>query len=144
MDTTAAATTAGVTVDTIRRWCRYGAIAAAKVAGRWIIEAASLTRRITIGKAMTIKDDIEPISRDEFERRAADLGIRATFKDARCIGEYDVYVRSGLYYDDTPYNRLMVARGKAAKAEGVPVPQHVRAPYECHFCGLDSRTCDCI
>jgi hypothetical protein len=54
MNTTAAAAQAGVTIPTIRRWCRYGVVAAAKQAGRWIIEAASLSRRIVIGrKAMT-------------------------------------------------------------------------------------------
>lgn len=49
MDTTAAAATAGVTVPTIRTWCRIGVIAATKRAGKWIIAAASLHRRITIG-----------------------------------------------------------------------------------------------
>lgn len=49
MNTTAAALQANVTADTIRTWCRHGVIAAAKVAGRWIIETASLARRITIG-----------------------------------------------------------------------------------------------
>lgn len=34
-----------VTVDTVRTWCRMGAVKATKVAGRWIIEATSLTRR---------------------------------------------------------------------------------------------------
>lgn len=34
-----------VTVDTVRTWCRMGAVRATKQAGRWIIEAASLTRR---------------------------------------------------------------------------------------------------
>lgn len=48
MDTTTAATQASVTVATIRHWCRYGAVAAAKVAGRWVIEAASLARRIAL------------------------------------------------------------------------------------------------
>lgn len=48
MDTTAAATQAHVTVATIRSWCRKGVIAAAKVAGRWIIDTASLAARIAI------------------------------------------------------------------------------------------------
>jgi hypothetical protein len=50
MNTTTAALEAGVTVATIRYWCRYGAIAAVKQSGRWTIDAASLNRRITIGK----------------------------------------------------------------------------------------------
>ncbi|MEU8279793.1 hypothetical protein ACFYOK_04655 [Microbispora bryophytorum] len=44
-----AAQQAGVSITTIRTWCRRGAVAAAKVAGRWVIEAASLARRIAIG-----------------------------------------------------------------------------------------------
>jgi hypothetical protein len=47
--TTAAATQAGVTVATIRTWCRRGVIAATKQAGRWVIDTASLTARIAIG-----------------------------------------------------------------------------------------------
>jgi DNA-binding transcriptional MerR regulator len=49
MDTTAAATQAGVTVSTVRAWCRRGVIAAAKRAGKWVIEAASLAYRISLG-----------------------------------------------------------------------------------------------
>ncbi|MFM9373220.1 hypothetical protein [Streptomyces sp. Da 82-17] len=50
MNTTAAALEAHVTADTIRTWCRRGVIAAIKQAGRWIIDSASLARRITIGQ----------------------------------------------------------------------------------------------
>lgn len=46
---TAAAQQAGVTVATIRTWCRRGVVAATKVAGRWVIDAASLARRIALG-----------------------------------------------------------------------------------------------
>jgi hypothetical protein len=49
MNTTTAATQAGVTVATIRTWCRAGAVAAIKQAGRWVIDTASLAHRITIG-----------------------------------------------------------------------------------------------
>lgn len=49
MNTTAAAIQAGVATDTIRTWCRVGAVSAVKAAGRWIIDTASLARRITIG-----------------------------------------------------------------------------------------------
>lgn len=47
--TAAAALQAHVTVATIRTWCRRGVITAAKRAGRWVIDAASLAHRITIG-----------------------------------------------------------------------------------------------
>jgi hypothetical protein len=50
MNTTAAAAQANVTAATIRGWCRIGAVAAVKQAGRWIIDAASLAARIAIGK----------------------------------------------------------------------------------------------
>ncbi|MFJ7525171.1 helix-turn-helix domain-containing protein [Streptomyces griseus] len=49
MNTTTAARTAKVTVATIRDWARRGIIAATKTAGRWIIDTASLARRIAIG-----------------------------------------------------------------------------------------------
>lgn len=49
MNTTAAATQAGVTTPTIRTWCRVGAVAAVKRAGRWVIDAASLAHRLAIG-----------------------------------------------------------------------------------------------
>jgi hypothetical protein len=50
MNTTLAADQAGVSVDTVRTWCRIGAVAAIKQAGRWIIDTASLAARIAIGK----------------------------------------------------------------------------------------------
>lgn len=49
MNTTLAAAEAQVTVDTVRTWCRIGAVAAVKQAGRWIIDTASLAARIAIG-----------------------------------------------------------------------------------------------
>lgn len=48
--TAEAAARAGVTVDTIRHWCRMGAVRATKVADRWVIDLASLARRITLGR----------------------------------------------------------------------------------------------
>lgn len=50
MNTTTAAAQANVTTATIRTWCRIGAVAAVKQAGRWIIDTASLAARIAIGK----------------------------------------------------------------------------------------------
>ena len=55
MNTSAAATEAHVTVATIRTWCRIGAVAAVKQAGRWVIDTASLAARIAIGKMKTCK-----------------------------------------------------------------------------------------
>ncbi|MGW6912616.1 hypothetical protein ACWGB8_02140 [Kitasatospora sp. NPDC054939] len=45
---TNAAAQAGVTVDTVRDWCRKGVVAAVKQAGRWVIDAASLAYRIKL------------------------------------------------------------------------------------------------
>lgn len=56
MNTTAAALEANVTVATIRTWCRHGAVAAVKAAGRWVIDTASLAARIAIGKLKARKD----------------------------------------------------------------------------------------
>lgn len=63
MNTTTAATTAGVTISTIRTWCRRSVITATKVAGRWVIDTASLNHRIEIGtrrtrKAQTVSIDL--------------------------------------------------------------------------------------
>ncbi|MFI8191411.1 helix-turn-helix domain-containing protein [Streptomyces sp. NPDC085946] len=49
MNTALAAAQAGVSIPTVRNWCRIGAVAAVKQAGRWIIDTASLAARIAIG-----------------------------------------------------------------------------------------------
>ena len=69
MNTTAAATQAGVTVATIRAWCRHGVVAAVKQAGRWIIDQASLAARIAIGQMRT--------------RKAAAMDLTATYTFTR-------------------------------------------------------------
>lgn len=51
MNAAAAAQIAGVTVATIRTWCRRNVIAAEKRGGRWIIDADSLAHRLTLGGA---------------------------------------------------------------------------------------------
>lgn len=48
MNTNEAAIKANVTTKTIRTWCRFGAVAATKAHGKWIIDEASLARRITL------------------------------------------------------------------------------------------------
>lgn len=144
MNTTAAAIQANVTVATIRTWCRKGAVAAIKQAGRWIISAASLAHRIAIGarKAKAV-DNLIPLTRSEFEQAAAELGIRATFKDTRCHGEYAAYQATGKPYNDTPYQWLLIRRGAALAADEYTPPARRRFAYDCDTCGLDSRTCDC-
>lgn len=53
--TAQAATTAGVTIATIRTWCRRGAVAATKHAGRWLIDTASLARRTTYNDGLSVE-----------------------------------------------------------------------------------------
>lgn len=53
--TAAAALEARVTAATVRTWCRAGVVAAVKQAGRWVIDTASLARRIAIGAMRTRK-----------------------------------------------------------------------------------------
>ncbi|MGW4802977.1 hypothetical protein [Kitasatospora sp. NPDC004272] len=48
LTTAAAAADAGVSIATIRTWCRTGAVAATKRAGRWVIDTASLAHRIKL------------------------------------------------------------------------------------------------
>jgi len=69
MDTTAAAQQAGVTVPTVRIWARMGAVKAVKVARRWVIDAVSLARSISLGIRRTRKatvtlapGDLRPIA----------------------------------------------------------------------------------
>jgi hypothetical protein len=62
MNTTAAAIEANVTIATIRDWARRGVITATKTAGRWIIDTASLARRITIGHLKARKTAPKPVT----------------------------------------------------------------------------------
>lgn len=63
MNTATAAAKANVTAATIRAWCRRGVIAATKEAGRWIIDTASLARRVEIG-ARRVPDTTHTIHED--------------------------------------------------------------------------------
>jgi hypothetical protein len=68
MDTTTAAKTAAVTVATIRRWCRYGAVTATKATGRWNIDEASLRHRITIGRKRVAKYEVREVTKTSIGR----------------------------------------------------------------------------
>lgn len=60
MNTTAAATTAGVTIPTVRSWARNGVIAAVKTAGRWVIDETSLRYRIALA-ALKARRTAKPV-----------------------------------------------------------------------------------
>lgn len=85
MDTTEAATAAGVTRQTIRHWARTGAIAAAKHAGRWTICETSLNQRIKIGTKMTTPKHLcgHPIPENHVNPRHAPKSRCKTCKAAR-------------------------------------------------------------
>jgi hypothetical protein len=61
MNTAAAATTAGVTVPTVRLWARTGVIAAIKQAGRWVIDESSLRYRIALATLKTRTTTPKPV-----------------------------------------------------------------------------------
>ncbi len=62
MDTSTAAAQAGRTVATIRTWCRIGAVAAVKVAGRWVIDAAALAYRISLTTADRTREFVDALT----------------------------------------------------------------------------------
>lgn len=77
-NTTAAAIQANVTVATIRTWCRNRIVAAAKVAGRWVIDTASLAHRIAIAAMRTRKAPIMATPELTIENMTAIGGSRWT------------------------------------------------------------------
>ncbi|MFR9800080.1 helix-turn-helix domain-containing protein [Streptomyces sp. MS06] len=89
MNTTAAAAKAGVTVATIRTWCRIGAVAATKHAGRWIIDAESLDQRIAIGtrRPAQLPNDVAALLRDTFAQARYEHSPRPSYR-AAVTGRY--------------------------------------------------------
>ncbi|MFJ2676361.1 helix-turn-helix domain-containing protein [Streptomyces sp. NPDC087525] len=59
---TAAATLAGVTVATIRTWCRRNVIGAVKTSGRWVIDRVSLAHRLSMGASRQPRTSATPIT----------------------------------------------------------------------------------
>lgn len=139
MNTTAAAIQANVTVATIRAWCRNSIITAVKQAGRWVIDAASLAHRITIAALKARKE--ARMDRATFETETRNLGF-TPMKDGGCRQVYLEHKEFGTT-PDNPYEKLLYTRGATVHAEGYVPPKPQTHPHECHFCGLDARTCDC-
>ncbi len=115
MNTTTAATQANVTAATIRTWCRTGVITAAKAAGRWFIDAASLAHRITIGKmkaartALARSRDLdiaigEEVAQAHYAGSAAGLRAALACLETRSI---DAFIDpTGVRISDTQWNDL--------------------------------------
>lgn len=126
MDTTTAAQQAGVTTDTIRHWARYGAVRAVKAAGRWVIDAASLARRIALGirttrKATTVElthGDLRPIA------TWAKTGIcRLAMRDELAHNERGArLIEAGLLARDDKYGVELTDLGQAV---GTDITNHM-------------------
>ncbi|WP_431889505.1 hypothetical protein [Nocardiopsis alba] len=84
MDTTTAAQAANVTVDTIRVWCRMGAVKATKRAGRWVIDSLSLLKRAAMN------------TRPTPNRRTTTMTVQET--------DITIEVKAGSLYLTAPYN----------------------------------------
>ncbi|MEU6054299.1 hypothetical protein ABZ829_28240 [Streptomyces xanthochromogenes] len=180
MNTTAAALKAHVSVDTIRAWCRIGAVSAVKAAGRWLIDTTSLARRIAIGamrarKQRPVNQPAEPVEVriDEWTT------IRASQETSPAFGtttwyavEYINGYRTGCIPSDgataeeaiekmrykikqmrAQKERQAILMGSLA-ASGVSVEcvdtlgdgirmATTSTSGQCHYCGLNVRTCDC-
>lgn len=133
--TTAAATQAGVTVDTIRTWCRRNVIAAVKQAGRWVIDAASLAHRIAIGamrarkaKPMTATGTIVQTKRSAYGVRGDADSLAAAYEaGAPVIPTNGPYAKDRLYLGRTretygDYGRTLETLALAyTKADGQAV-----------------------
>lgn len=107
MNTTAAALQAHVTIPTIRTWCRTGAVAAIKRAGRWIIDTTSLARRITIGamrtrKAKTVTVTIVQMKTGEFGACGNAAELAAAFEHKTPVTPTNgPYAQDRIYLGDT-------------------------------------------
>ncbi|MGW2740531.1 hypothetical protein ACWC4D_40860 [Streptomyces sp. NPDC001288] len=93
MNTTAAALQANVTVATVRTWCRRGAVAAIKLAGRWIIDTASLAHRIAIGA----------LKRPTRQEAATVIDLTATYTAALIPGETPKTITPVIKRRSTPH-----------------------------------------
>lgn len=82
MNTAAAAQQAGVTVATIRSWCRKNVVTATKASGRWDIDATSLAYRISLSPAK-VTDRTGEFSTELTEQlwAAADAYAMAALRD---------------------------------------------------------------
>lgn len=136
MDTTTAAQQAGVTVPTIRVWARMGAIRAVKVARRWVIDAASLAYRISLGIRRTTKETaVQHLSRADYEAAARQAGRKPApdnhLHGSLELGHYDGDL-AGLKLAE--YQRaLAVAAEKEAGTWSAPAKKKTTT---CYYCGV--------
>jgi hypothetical protein len=162
MDTTTAAKQARVTIATIRTWCRRGAVAATKTGGRWDIDTRSLAHRIALTNPHLAGTSTR--IQQHQSRSFATRGRRswAAYVDDERLGLYDSPETAELaiarYAPYTPKTRTETAKSPAPRGWSkysrrdrfvreqmsafTGVASHTKG-HECHYCGLDERTCDC-
>ncbi len=129
MNTTQAAEKIGMSVSTIRRWCRTGRIAAAKVGRAWHIDPAALPIRSEEHPVTTVE---EPTEVYKIENGAHEIEI---FPERRRFGRRsseESPVRWTWCVDGYDYSE--VSYETAAKAEAAATRQ----------LGLDSDHAACI
>lgn len=135
MNTQTAAEKTGVSISTIRRWCRTGRIQATKLNRVWTIDPASLPTQ----------EDVMEYELTEFTHAINGSTVYAAMHTA-----------TGQRIDSSSDRAEMQARvdqlnaGRAYRgftAEHRPAEhraqKRVNPTTSCHFCGLDSRRCDC-
>ncbi|MFJ3201038.1 hypothetical protein [Streptomyces sp. NPDC086989] len=155
LTTTKAAAQAGVTVATIRTWARRNVIAAVKTAGRWIIDAASLARRIAIGTRRNRMTEPAPHTMAARGRDYVAAWPTNIARQTRLSPEHvaEALTRAGITTKDAANDlRLPLLRGehlstiadltpdqaKAVVAEMRAISTEISeaAKTHCHYCGL--------
>lgn len=132
---TAAATQADVTVATIRTWCRIGAVAAVKHAGRWVIDTASLAARIAIGK---MKRPARPIVYS-IDTMTAIGGQRWTKGDKDRVYLNDFETVPGLDVDHYKSGNICWAALDGEKISNSEAGRLSSAVYKVYFDAADGR-----
>jgi len=147
-----AAAAFGVTEATVRGWIRFGAVSAVKVAGRWVIDTASLLARKTIAHqitearqararraAATIAVFRYPETRARQMRQARDgqwsfrCDGRETFQHFPTRAEAEQAAATYVPPQPTGKTYHFPVRGEARTTIAAPVPAKKKG---CHYCGI--------
>lgn len=132
MDTATAAQTAGVTTTTIRAWCRRNVIAATKTAGRWIIDAASLAYRVTLGR----KEQRVEITTDTMMAIGGSRWQKAG-KDRIYVNDWQQYI--GLEVDSYKSGNISHATLGGEKISNSEAYRLLTAVHKVYFDTADSK-----
>lgn len=133
MDTATAAQTAGVTTATIRAWCRRNVIAAVKTSGRWIIDAASLAYRVTLGRKETKQVEI---TTETMEAIGGSRWQKAG-KDRVYVNEWSQYI--GLEVDSYKSGNICYATLDDEKISNGEAYRLLGAVHKIYFDAADSK-----